>query len=51
MYPNPSASVVHGQGNLRLFEFVGRVLGKALYEGITVRETLANPPCENHNFR
>lgn len=36
MYPNPSSGVVHGSEHLRLFEFLGRILGKALYEGITV---------------
>lgn len=37
MYPNPSSGMVHGSEHLRLFEFLGRILGKALYEGITVR--------------
>lgn len=36
MYPNPSSGMVHGSEHLRLFEFLGRILGKALYEGITV---------------
>lgn len=39
MYPNPSSEMVHGSEHLRLFEFLGRILGKALYEGITVRNT------------
>ena len=36
MYPNPTSEMVHGSEHLRLFEFLGRILGKALYEGITV---------------
>ncbi|CAM9808220.1 unnamed protein product [Pylaiella littoralis] len=41
MYPNPSSGVVHGLEHLRLFEFLGRILGKALYEGITVQPEFA----------
>ncbi|CAM9458087.1 unnamed protein product, partial [Discosporangium mesarthrocarpum] len=41
MYPSPSAQLVHGLEHLQLLEFVGRVLGKALYEGITVQPEFA----------
>ncbi|CAM9198671.1 unnamed protein product [Scytosiphon promiscuus] len=41
MYPNPSSGMVHGSEHLRLFEFLGRILGKALYEGITVQPEFA----------
>ena len=33
MYPNPSSKFVHGSEHILLFEFLGRILGKALYEG------------------
>eukprot|EP00898_Chlorokybus_atmophyticus_P000782 jgi/Chlat1/1704/Chrsp127S01928 len=35
LYPNPSSHLVMRE-HLRYFEFLGRVLGKALYEGILV---------------
>ncbi|CAN0455731.1 unnamed protein product, partial [Laminaria digitata] len=41
MYPNPTSEMVHGSEHLRLFEFLGRILGKALYEGITVQPEFA----------
>ena len=38
MYPNPSSKFVHGSEHIVLFEFLGRILGKALYEsGDTLR--------------
>ena len=38
LYPNPDASTAHGEREaLELFRFVGRVLGKALREGLTVQ--------------
>ena len=41
-YPNPDAGFVHGDAeSLRLFHFVGRVLGKALREGVTVQPRFA----------
>jgi hypothetical protein len=33
MYPNPVSKFVHGSDDIVLFEFLGRILGKALYEG------------------
>jgi len=36
MYPSPESSVLHGN-DLEMFEFLGRVLGKAIYEGIVVQ--------------
>ncbi|CAN0103559.1 unnamed protein product, partial [Phaeothamnion confervicola] len=42
MFPNPQSRAVHGpETHLRLFEFLGRVLGKALYEGITIQPQFA----------
>jgi ubiquitin-protein ligase E3 C len=35
MYPSPTASLLH-DNSLELYEFLGRVLGKAMFEGIVV---------------
>ncbi|KAK7242069.1 ubiquitin-protein transferase [Aureococcus anophagefferens] len=38
LFPNPDSAFVHGErDHLRLFHFLGRVLGKALREGITIQ--------------
>lgn len=42
MYPNPSSSSAHGSDHIILFEFLGRILGKALYEGITIHPRFAH---------
>jgi hypothetical protein len=43
MYPNASSKVIHGLDNaLELFSFLGRLLGKALYEGITIQPQFAH---------
>lgn len=42
MYPNPSSHAAHGSDHIMLFEFLGRILGKALYEGITVHPQFAH---------
>lgn len=42
MYPNPSSNAAHGSDHITLFEFLGRILGKALYEGITVGPQFAH---------
>jgi ubiquitin-protein ligase E3 C len=44
LYPNPSSGAAHGSDHIVLFEFLGRILGKALYEGITIN------PCFAHFF-
>ena len=36
LYPNPTSRTAHGNDHTTYFNFVGRVLGKALLEGITV---------------
>ena len=41
LYPSPTSGVADPQ-HLRLFEFVGKMLGKAFYEGIVLEPTLAN---------
>jgi len=42
MYPNPSSMAAHGSDSIVLFEFLGRILGKALYEGITIKPQFAH---------
>jgi hypothetical protein len=42
MYPNPSSRAAHGEDSIVLFEFLGRILGKALYEGITIKPQFAH---------
>jgi ubiquitin-protein ligase E3 C len=42
LYPNPSSRTVHGGDHIVLFEFLGRILGKALYEGITINPRFAH---------
>lgn len=37
LYPNPSSSAAHGDTHTTLYAFLGRILGKALFEGITIR--------------
>eukprot|EP01103_Thecamoeba_quadrilineata_P014442 TRINITY_DN4316_c0_g1_i2.p1 TRINITY_DN4316_c0_g1~~TRINITY_DN4316_c0_g1_i2.p1 ORF type:complete len:704 (+),score=78.63 TRINITY_DN4316_c0_g1_i2:1041-3152(+) len=42
LYPNPASRVVHGEYHLNYFNFLGKVLGKALYESIHVDVPFAN---------
>ncbi|KAL7575887.1 hypothetical protein ACA910_003199 [Epithemia clementina (nom. ined.)] len=42
MYPSPMSSSAHGRDHIVLFEFLGRILGKALYEGITIQPRFAH---------
>jgi ubiquitin-protein ligase E3 C len=37
MYPSPVSYAAHGAEHVTLFEFLGRILGKALFEGITIQ--------------
>jgi len=41
LYPNPSSSLLSGFDDETTFELLGRVLGKALYEGVTVETRFA----------
>ncbi len=41
LYPNPHSETLHGPEHLKLFVFVGRILGKAIYEGISIQPQLA----------
>jgi len=41
LYPNPSSSFLTGFDDATTFELLGRVLGKALYEGVTVETRFA----------
>jgi ubiquitin-protein ligase E3 C len=42
LYPNPLSGAAHGPDHIRLFSFLGRILGKALYEGITIHPRFAH---------
>ena len=42
LYPNPSSYAAHGPDHIVLFEFLGRILGKALFEGITIHPQFAH---------
>ena len=42
MYPNPASAAAHGTDHVVLFEFLGRILGKSLYEGITIQPKFAH---------
>jgi len=42
LYPNPSSRSAHGSVSIVMFEFLGRILGKALYEGITIQPQFAH---------
>lgn len=43
LYPNPSSGAAHGTpDHIVLFEFLGRILGKALFEGITINPRFAH---------
>ena len=42
LYPNPSSRAAHGQDSIVLFQFLGRILGKSLYEGITIQPQFAH---------
>lgn len=42
MYPSPLSGAIHGQDHIALFEFLGRILGKALFEGITVQTVFSH---------
>ena len=42
MYPNPSSEAAHGTDHIGLFIFLGRILGKSLYESITVHPQFAH---------
>ncbi len=41
MYPNAASRQIFGEEHLNLFYFLGRILGKAMFEGITVQVRLA----------
>jgi ubiquitin-protein ligase E3 C len=42
LYPNPSSAAAHGTEHSTLFAFLGRIIGKALYEGITIHPKFAH---------
>uniref|UniRef100_A0A7S1VV74 HECT-type E3 ubiquitin transferase n=1 Tax=Grammatophora oceanica TaxID=210454 RepID=A0A7S1VV74_9STRA len=42
MYPNPASFSAHGSDHVTLFEFLGRILGKSMYEMITISPKFAH---------
>lgn len=42
LYPNPASELIQGREHTMLFGFLGRILGKALYEGLTVEPKFAH---------
>jgi len=42
LYPNPLSTTAHGPDNIIIYEFIGRILGKALYEGLTIQPIFAH---------
>lgn len=41
LYPNPDSSLFFGQGHLEMFYLVGRIIGKAIFERITIEPQFA----------
>ena len=41
LYPSPSSGMAD-PNHIQLFEFIGRMLGKAIYEGIVLEVPLAD---------
>jgi ubiquitin-protein ligase E3 C len=41
LYPNPDSEVYFGRNHLNFFKFLGRILGKAIFEGIVVNPQFA----------
>jgi hypothetical protein len=41
LYPNPSSALIHGSEHTKIYRFMGRILGKALYEQLTVQPQFA----------
>jgi ubiquitin-protein ligase E3 C len=41
LYPNPDSEIYCGPEHTRLFYTIGRVLGKAIYEGLVVDPTFS----------
>ena len=42
LYPNPASEMLFGPNHLYYYRFLGRILGKAVFDGITVEPTFAN---------
>ena len=42
LYPNAASEMLFGPNHLHFFRFLGRILGKAVYDGITVEPQFAN---------
>lgn len=42
LYPNPCSDTAHGGDHTMLFSFLGRILGKAMFEGISISPQFAH---------
>ena len=42
LFPNPSCFSAHGEDAVTLYNFLGKILGKALFEGITIQPIFAH---------
>ena len=42
LFPNPSCFSAHGEDAVELYNFLGKILGKALFEGITIQPVFAH---------
>ena len=42
LYPNPQSTMLFGNETVHIYRFLGRILGKAVFDGITVEPQFAN---------
>ena len=42
LFPNPGCFAAHGEDAVTLYNFLGKILGKALFEGITIQPVFAH---------
>lgn len=42
LYPNAQSSILFGKHDIDYFNFLGKLLGKAMYEGITLEPKFAD---------
>jgi ubiquitin-protein ligase E3 C len=42
LFPNAQSHMLFGQSDVKYFQFLGRLLGKAMYDGITLEPKFAD---------
>ena len=42
LYPNPQSSYLFGNNHCQYYEFIGKLLGKSMYEGIILEPKFAD---------